>query len=95
MELEELIKRLATELADRLKTSQLDPFDISAYALSAEQIAELTRRKRPVDQMKVLKTMGIPAYRLHDNTIRVLRRDLEPPAVAAAITALNAPKLRL
>lgn len=54
-----------------------DESKISTIALSAEEIYELTRYKRPAEQMRVLGDLGIRARRLHDNTVRVLRRDLD------------------
>jgi hypothetical protein len=68
---------------------------IESYALSPAEIFDLTRYRRPVDQMRVLKELGIPAHRLHDNTVRVLRRDLLAPAVASNVRAAQRPKLVL
>lgn len=56
--------------------SRGDESKISTIVLTAEEIYELTRYRRPAEQMRVLDDLGIRARRLHDNTVRVLRRDL-------------------
>jgi len=91
MEMEDLIERLAEELAKRITQPPKDPNDISPYVLTAVEIVEITRRKRPAEQMLALEMMGIPAYRLADNTIRVLKRDLAPPGIAATVVAAKRP----
>lgn len=44
--------------------------------LSPDEIAELTHYKRPKEQLAQLAAMGVPATRLRDNTVRVLRKHL-------------------
>lgn len=68
--------------------------DIGSIALSAEEICELTRYKLPVYQMRVLKELGIKAKLLHDNTVRVLRRDLLTPEGQAGLDLANEPQLK-
>ncbi|MYM25745.1 DUF4224 domain-containing protein [Duganella sp. FT135W] len=65
------------------------------YTLSKEEIADLTRYRRPADQMRVLTDLGIPARRLHDNTVRVLRRDLMAAPAAPGMRVTQRPKLVL
>jgi hypothetical protein len=57
--------------------------------LSREEIINITHRKRPVEQLRDLIALGIPATRRHDNTICVLRADVTTRRVAA-----NAPESR-
>lgn len=54
--------------------------------LSVDEIIAITHRKRPVEQLRDLLALGIPATRRHDNTICVLRVDL-----IARQQAANAP----
>lgn len=51
--------------------------------LSAAEIYELTRYKRPQQQMRTLAQLGVPAVLLHDKTVRVLRKHLQPGAPVA------------
>jgi hypothetical protein len=44
--------------------------------LSVDEIVKITHRKRPVEQLRDLIALGIPAVRRHDNTICVLRADV-------------------
>lgn len=44
--------------------------------LSVDEIVNITHRKRPVEQLRDLIALGIPAVRRYDNTICVLRSDL-------------------
>lgn len=44
--------------------------------LSREEIVSITHRKRPIEQLRDLQALGIPAVRRHDNTICVLRADV-------------------
>ena len=57
--------------------------------LSREEIVEITHRKRPLEQLRDLIALGIPATRRHDNTICVLRADVTTRRAAA-----NAPEVR-
>ncbi|MBY0241907.1 MAG: DUF4224 domain-containing protein [Burkholderiaceae bacterium] len=50
--------------------------------LSPEEIFMLTRYRRPHEQLRALGTLGIPAHRMHDNTVRVLRMHLIHPTGA-------------
>lgn len=65
---------------------------MSDLVLSEQEIEELTHYRRPAEQLRKLKELGIPANRLRDNTVRVLRMHLIHPA---AIAANDAPKLKL
>ncbi len=58
--------------------------------LSDAEIIELTHYRRPKEQLRQLAALGVPAHRLRDNTIRVLRMHLQHPAAMAA----NAPPQR-
>lgn len=51
--------------------------------LSREEIVDITHRKRPVEQLRDLLALGIPATRRHDNTICVLRADVTTRRAAA------------
>jgi hypothetical protein len=55
--------------------------------LSDEEIYQLTHYRRPALQLRALKLLGIPALRLHDNTVRVLRMHLIHPSAASAAPA--------
>lgn len=55
---------------------------MSDLILSEEEIIELTRYRRAAEQLRQLQLLGIPATRLRDNTVRVLRMHLIHPAVA-------------
>jgi hypothetical protein len=57
---------------------------MSEIALSEDEIVELTRYRRAAEQLRVLKQMGVPATRLRDNTVRVLRMHLIHPATMPA-----------
>jgi hypothetical protein len=52
--------------------------------LSREEVEELTRYKRPKEQMQQLAEMGVPATLLRDTTVRVLRAHLTNPNTTAA-----------
>lgn len=52
--------------------------------LSRDEVAELTRYKRPREQMRQLQEMGVPATLLRDNTVRVLRAWLTNPVTSQA-----------
>lgn len=56
--------------------------------LSPAEIVSITHRKRPVEQLRDLLALGIPAKRRHDNTICVLRADVTTRRAA------NAPEAR-
>ncbi len=49
-------------------------------ALTEDEIIELTHYRRAAEQLRKLKEMGVPATRLRDNTVRVLRMHLMHPA---------------
>lgn len=51
--------------------------------LSVAEIVSITHRKRPVEQLRDLTALGIPAMRRHDNTICVLRADVTTRRAAA------------
>lgn len=51
--------------------------------LSTAEIVEITHRKRPLEQLRDLIALGIPATRRHDNTICVLRADVTTRRAAA------------
>lgn len=53
---------------------------MSDLMLSEKEIYDLTHYRRPKEQLRKLKEMGVPATRLHDNTVRVLRMHLVHPA---------------
>lgn len=57
--------------------------------LTREEIEAITHRKRPLEQLKDLLALGIPATRRHDNTVCVLRVDVTTRRAAA-----NAPEAR-
>lgn len=63
--------------------------DQNDLVLSGAEIFEITHRKRPIEQLRDLLALGIPATRRHDNTICVLRAD-----VTTRRTAANAPEAR-
>ncbi|UGQ44933.1 DUF4224 domain-containing protein [Massilia endophytica] len=52
--------------------------------LSPEEIVALTHYKRPKEQLETLAALGIPAKRLRDNTVRVMRMHLQAPAAGTA-----------
>ena len=60
---------------------------MSDLALSDQEVVELTHYRRAAEQLRVLKEMGVPATRLHDNTVRVLRMHLIHPATMPAAPA--------
>lgn len=64
---------------------------MSDLMLSETEIYELTHYRRPKEQLRKLKEMGVPATRLHDNTVRVLRMHLVHPA---AMPSAPPPQLR-
>jgi len=53
---------------------------MSELALSDQEVIDLTHYRRAAEQLRALKAMGVPAIRLHDNTVRVLRMHLIHPA---------------
>jgi len=55
----------------------------SDLVLSVDEIVTITHRKRPVEQLRDLIALGIPATRRHDNTICVLRADVTTRRAAA------------
>ncbi len=61
--------------------------------LSDNELFELTRYKRPAEQLRELAKLGVPARRMRDNTVRVLRMHLMAPATPATPTLR--PKLKL
>jgi hypothetical protein len=48
--------------------------------LSDAELFELTRYRRAAEQLRALARLGIPAQRMRDNTVRVLRMHLVTPA---------------
>jgi hypothetical protein len=56
-------------------------------ALTEDEIVELTHYRRPAEQLRKLKEMGVPATRLRDNTVRVLRMHLVHPTAMPAAPA--------
>lgn len=60
--------------------------------LSEAELFELTRYRRAAEQLRALKELGVPARRMRDNTVRVLRMHLVAPA--APIPTAR-PKLKL
>lgn len=59
----------------------------SDLVLSREEIVTITHRKRPVEQLRDLLALGIPATRRHDNTICVLRADVTTRRAANILEA--------
>jgi hypothetical protein len=57
---------------------------MSDLMLSEMEIYELTHYRRAKEQLRMLKEMGVPATRLRDNTVRVLRMHLVHPAAMPA-----------
>lgn len=55
-------------------------------ALSDQEIIELTHYRRPAEQLRKLKELGVPAIRLRDNTVRVLRMHLIHPTHVSPVT---------
>jgi hypothetical protein len=60
--------------------------------LSDAELFELTRYRRAAEQLRALKELGVPARRMRDNTVRVLRMHLVAPAAPAVPTIR--PKLK-
>lgn len=60
---------------------------MSELALSDQEVIDLTHYRRAAEQLRALRAMGVPATRLHDNTVRVLRMHLIHPATMAAAPA--------
>jgi len=60
---------------------------MSDLSLTDEEIYELTHYRRAHEQLRKLKEMGVPATRLRDNTVRVLRMHLVHPATMPAAPA--------
>jgi hypothetical protein len=63
---------------------------VDALALPEQEVRELTGYERPSNQLKMLKSLGIPARRRPDNTVLVLRMHLMTPTQQHA--ANDAPK---
>lgn len=57
---------------------------VNELVLSVDEIVSITHRKRPVEQLRDLTALGIPAMRRHDNTICVLRADVTTRRAAGA-----------
>lgn len=55
----------------------------SDQTLTVDEIFEITHYKRPKEQYRELKALGIPVKLRHDNTICVLRVDLNARQQAA------------
>lgn len=64
---------------------------VDELALPEHEVRELTGYERPTNQLKVLKSLGIPARRRPDNTVLVLRMHLRNAVQQAAN---DAPKLK-
>lgn len=47
--------------------------------LSEAELFELTRYRRAAEQLRALAELGVPARRMRDNTVRVLRMHLLAP----------------
>lgn len=62
--------------------------------LSDNELFELTRYRRPKEQLRALAELGVPARRMRDNTVRVLRMHLVAPAAQQATPTVR-PKLKL
>ncbi|WBS00258.1 DUF4224 domain-containing protein [Pseudoduganella sp. SL102] len=60
--------------------------------LSDAELYELTRYRRPAEQLRELAKLGVPARRMRDNTVCVLRMHLHAPAAPAPSIR---PKLKL
>lgn len=60
---------------------------MNELALSDQEVIDLTHYRRAAEQLRALKEMGVPATRLHDNTVRVLRMHLIHPATMPAAPA--------
>ncbi|WP_338762102.1 DUF4224 domain-containing protein [Massilia sp. METH4] len=60
--------------------------------LSDAELFELTRYRRPAEQLRELAKLGVPARRMRDNTVRVLRMHLVAPAAPSPTIR---PKLKL
>lgn len=60
---------------------------MNELALTDQEVIDLTHYRRAAEQLRVLKEMGVPATRLHDNTVRVLRMHLVHPATVPAAPA--------
>lgn len=60
---------------------------MSELALSDQEVIDLTHYRRAAEQLRALKEMGVPATRLRDNTVRVLRMHLMHPAAMVAAPA--------
>ncbi len=62
--------------------------------LSDQELHFLTGYKRAKEQLRELAAMGIPARRLRDNSVRVLRMHLVTPASSIGLPKPR-PKLKL
>lgn len=60
---------------------------MSTLYLDTEEVVDLTRYRRAAEQLRKLKEMGVPATRLRDNTVRVLRMHLIHPTSAPVAPA--------
>lgn len=58
--------------------------------LSDAELYELTRYRRPTEQLRELAKLGVPARRMRDNTVCVLRMHLQVPTAPS-----TAPRSRL
>ena len=97
----DVLARLA-EAIEKMKRSPLPPsidlldisclaayekVDMRGLALSNQEVIDLTHYRRAAEQLRTLKEMGVPATRLRDNTVRVLRMHLMHPATMVAAPA--------
>jgi hypothetical protein len=62
--------------------------------LSQAELVELTRYRRPKEQLRALAELGVPARRMRDNTVRVLRMHLSVPASQPGLPIVR-PRLNL
>lgn len=60
---------------------------MSTLYLDTEEVVDLTHYRRAAEQLRKLKEMGVPATRLRDNTVRVLRMHLIHPTAAPVAPA--------
>lgn len=66
--------------------------DTTSPTLSSQEIYDITHYRRQAEQLRALAALGIPATRRHDNTVCVLRVDLQ---VQRGKTDQKRPQLRL
>ncbi len=62
--------------------------------LSQAELVELTRYRRPKEQLRALAELGVPARRMRDNTVLVLRMHLVAPSTQLGMPVIR-PQLKL